>query len=170
MGPFPHDAPKSTISDENPVGTDGFEFIEFAHPDPQELRDLFARMGYSLTAVDVNKSSCRIVRGATQGLEKLHRVSAELQGAACLTEDRSTIVDWITEAKESQASEQQSRHSAQHHAEDNETANDLSTLHDPVQPPSLAPFIGVIWPDYRADPGPRGSTARSFLAPGRRVL
>ncbi|MEC7794314.1 MAG: 4-hydroxyphenylpyruvate dioxygenase [Pseudomonadota bacterium] len=48
MGPFPHDAPKSTITDENPAGTDGFEFVEFAHPDPQELRDLFARMGYEL--------------------------------------------------------------------------------------------------------------------------
>ncbi len=46
MGPFPHNAPKSVISDENPAGTDGFEFVEFAHPDPQELRDLFARMGF----------------------------------------------------------------------------------------------------------------------------
>ncbi|MEM6887122.1 MAG: 4-hydroxyphenylpyruvate dioxygenase [Pseudomonadota bacterium] len=46
MGPFPHDAPKSTISEENPAGTDGFEFVEFAHSEPQELRDLFARMGY----------------------------------------------------------------------------------------------------------------------------
>ena len=48
MGPFPHDAPKSTITPENPAGTDGFEFVEFAHPDPQELRDLFAKMGYEL--------------------------------------------------------------------------------------------------------------------------
>lgn len=46
MGPFPHDAPKSTITADNPAGTDGFEFVEFAHPDPQELRDLFAKMGY----------------------------------------------------------------------------------------------------------------------------
>ena len=50
MGPFPHDAPKATISDENPAGTDGFEFVEFAHPDPQALRDLFAKMGYIHTA------------------------------------------------------------------------------------------------------------------------
>lgn len=46
MGPFPYDAPQSTITPENPAGTDGFEFVEFAHPNPQELRDLFARMGY----------------------------------------------------------------------------------------------------------------------------
>ncbi len=50
MGPFPHNAPKSEISAANPAGTDGFEFVEFAHPEPQVLRDLFARMGYALTA------------------------------------------------------------------------------------------------------------------------
>jgi 4-hydroxyphenylpyruvate dioxygenase len=48
MGPFPHDAPRATITSENPAGTDGFEFVEFAHPEPQELRDLFTRMGYAL--------------------------------------------------------------------------------------------------------------------------
>lgn len=50
MGPFPHNAPKSVISAENPAGTDGFEFVEFAHPEPQELRDLFAKMGFDLVA------------------------------------------------------------------------------------------------------------------------
>ncbi len=50
MGPFPHNAPKSVISDENPAGTDGFEFVEFAHENPDELRALFARMGFALTA------------------------------------------------------------------------------------------------------------------------
>ena len=32
MGPFPHDAPAATISADNPMGTDGFEFVEYAHP------------------------------------------------------------------------------------------------------------------------------------------
>ncbi|MDR5655264.1 4-hydroxyphenylpyruvate dioxygenase [Ruixingdingia sedimenti] len=50
MGPFPHDAPRATISDANPAGTDGFEFVEFAHPEPDTLRALFTRMGYALTA------------------------------------------------------------------------------------------------------------------------
>ncbi|XDA96864.1 4-hydroxyphenylpyruvate dioxygenase [Sulfitobacter sp. LCG007] len=50
MGPFPHNAPKSVISSENPAGTDGFEFVEFAHPDPDALRTLFARMGYAHVA------------------------------------------------------------------------------------------------------------------------
>lgn len=55
MGPFPHDAPKATISAENPAGTDGFEFVEFAHPEPETLRELFAKMGYALTATHKTK-------------------------------------------------------------------------------------------------------------------
>ena len=50
MGPFPHQAPKARITPQNPVGTDGFEFVEFAHSDPDQLRTLFARMGYGLVA------------------------------------------------------------------------------------------------------------------------
>src|ERR1700731_5124365 len=46
MGPFPHDAPAATISADNPMGTDGFEFVEYAHPDPQALHALFELMGY----------------------------------------------------------------------------------------------------------------------------
>ena len=42
MGPFPHDAPHAVICDENPAGTDGFEFVEFAHPDPDVLRPFLA--------------------------------------------------------------------------------------------------------------------------------
>ncbi len=50
MGPFPHDAEPATISSDNPAGTDGFEFVEFAHPDPQELEALFVQMGYQAVA------------------------------------------------------------------------------------------------------------------------
>lgn len=46
MGPFPHDAPPARIGADNPAGTDGFEFVEFAHPEPQKLAELFGRMGY----------------------------------------------------------------------------------------------------------------------------
>ena len=34
----------------NPAGTRGFEFVEYAAPDPQLLRDLFARMGFPAVA------------------------------------------------------------------------------------------------------------------------
>ena len=50
MGPFPHDAPQATITEQNPAGTDGFEFVEFAHPEPDELRSLFRKMGYTHVA------------------------------------------------------------------------------------------------------------------------
>ena len=50
MGPFPHDAPRAKISEDNPAGTNGFEFVEFAHPDPEALEALFARMGYEPVA------------------------------------------------------------------------------------------------------------------------
>ena len=50
MGPFPHDAPRAVISEANPAGTDGFEFVEFAHPRPEELESLFQRMGYTEVA------------------------------------------------------------------------------------------------------------------------
>jgi 4-hydroxyphenylpyruvate dioxygenase len=35
---------------ENPMGTDGFEFVEYTAPDPERLRSLFARMGFPVTA------------------------------------------------------------------------------------------------------------------------
>ncbi len=50
MGPFPHDAPAAKISADNPMGTDGFEFVEYAHPDPQALHALFRLMGYAPVA------------------------------------------------------------------------------------------------------------------------
>jgi len=50
MGPFPHDAPKATISKTNPAGTDGFEFVEFAHPEPEVLDRLFRQMGFEPVA------------------------------------------------------------------------------------------------------------------------
>ena len=50
MGPFPHDAPAATISADNPMGTDGFEFVEYAHPNPEELHALFRLMGYAPVA------------------------------------------------------------------------------------------------------------------------
>jgi 4-hydroxyphenylpyruvate dioxygenase len=50
MGPYPHDAPPPEITAGNPMGTDGFEFVEFAHPDPQALDQLFRTMGFTPVA------------------------------------------------------------------------------------------------------------------------
>ncbi len=46
MGPYPHDAPPATISDANPMGTDGFEFVEYASTEPERLEALFAMLGF----------------------------------------------------------------------------------------------------------------------------
>jgi 4-hydroxyphenylpyruvate dioxygenase len=35
---------------DNPVGTDGFEFVEYTAPDPELLRTLFQRLGFPATA------------------------------------------------------------------------------------------------------------------------
>lgn len=56
MGPFPHDAPKATISEMNPAGTDGFEFVEFAHPDPEVLDRTFRQMGFVPVAKHKSKA------------------------------------------------------------------------------------------------------------------
>src|SRR5256886_6096164 len=50
MGPFPHDAPAATISADNPMGTDGFEFVEYAHPKPQDVHARFRLMGFVAAA------------------------------------------------------------------------------------------------------------------------
>lgn len=41
---------------ENPMGTDGFEFIEYAAPDPAELEKLFLEMGFIAIAKHRNKN------------------------------------------------------------------------------------------------------------------
>jgi len=50
MGPYPHDAPPATISDDNPMGTDGFEFVEYASTEPEALCRLFETMGFFAVA------------------------------------------------------------------------------------------------------------------------
>ncbi len=56
MGPFPHNAAASVVSEENPAGTNGMEFVEFAHEDPAKLRELFTRMGFAQTAMHTTRA------------------------------------------------------------------------------------------------------------------
>src|SRR5436853_7365391 len=35
---------------ENPMGTDGFEFVEYTAPDPQQLGALFEQLGFAAVA------------------------------------------------------------------------------------------------------------------------
>ena len=50
MGPYPHDSAPAVISQDNPAGTDGFGFVEYAHPDPAQLHALFQTMGFTAVA------------------------------------------------------------------------------------------------------------------------
>ncbi len=43
---LPETANQQVTAWENPMGTDGFEFIEYAAPDPQAMGELFQRMGF----------------------------------------------------------------------------------------------------------------------------
>lgn len=56
MGPFPHDTAPPAISDANPMGTDGFEFVEYAHPEPEKLGALFETMGFTKVAKHRSKN------------------------------------------------------------------------------------------------------------------
>ena len=44
----PHESPNDLW--DNPMGTDGFEFVEYTGPDPQALTALFERMGFVAAA------------------------------------------------------------------------------------------------------------------------
>ncbi len=43
---LPQQAAAQAAAWDNPMGTDGFEFIEYAAPDPQAMGELFERMGF----------------------------------------------------------------------------------------------------------------------------
>ena len=50
MGPYPHENLIPCITQSNPVGTAGFEFVEFAHEEPEKLAALFIQMGFTAVA------------------------------------------------------------------------------------------------------------------------
>lgn len=48
---------------DNPLGTDGFEFVEFTSPDPQSLARLFEAMGFTAVARHRSKNVLRYKQG-----------------------------------------------------------------------------------------------------------
>jgi 4-hydroxyphenylpyruvate dioxygenase len=48
---------------ENPLGTDGFEFVEFTSPEPGRLKDLFEKMGFTAVARHRSKNVLRFRQG-----------------------------------------------------------------------------------------------------------
>lgn len=54
--PAPSSAPDAPATWDNPMGTDGFEFIEYAAPDPAAMGALFERMGFKPIAKHRHKN------------------------------------------------------------------------------------------------------------------
>ena len=48
---------------ENPLGTDGFEFVEFTAPEPERLKALFELMGFTAVARHRSKNVLRFAQG-----------------------------------------------------------------------------------------------------------
>jgi 4-hydroxyphenylpyruvate dioxygenase len=48
---------------DNPLGTDGFEFVEFTSPQPERLKDLFEKMGFTAVARHRSKNVLRFRQG-----------------------------------------------------------------------------------------------------------
>jgi 4-hydroxyphenylpyruvate dioxygenase len=55
------DAPKNP--GDNPMGLDGFEFVEFTSPDPQAMADLFEKMGFTHVGNHRSKNVRRYAQG-----------------------------------------------------------------------------------------------------------
>ena len=51
------------VSSDNPMGLDGFEFVEFTGPEPEALADLFERMGFTHVATHRSKNVRRYAQG-----------------------------------------------------------------------------------------------------------
>ena len=60
---LPETAARAFQGWENPMGTDGFEFIEYAAPDPVAMGQLFERMGFRAIARRLPGKELRAARG-----------------------------------------------------------------------------------------------------------
>src|ERR1700686_4179060 len=48
---------------DNPLGTDGFEFVEFTSPEPERLKGLFEMMGFAAVSRHRSKNVLRFAQG-----------------------------------------------------------------------------------------------------------
>ena len=56
-------APTKTDLFDNPLGTDGFEFVEFTSPEPEALKSLFESMGFTAVSKHRSKNVLRFRQG-----------------------------------------------------------------------------------------------------------
>ncbi|MGH7106366.1 MAG: 4-hydroxyphenylpyruvate dioxygenase [Acetobacteraceae bacterium] len=64
---------------DNPLGTDGFEFIEFTSPDPEKLAQVFSAMGFTAVARHRSKDVLRFRQG---GINFILNMEPRAQAAA----------------------------------------------------------------------------------------
>jgi 4-hydroxyphenylpyruvate dioxygenase len=97
MGPFPHDAPPARIAADNPAGTDGFEFVEYSHPEPQKLHDLFRLMGFAPVARHKSMAATLYRQGDVNYLvneePKSHGANFALKHGPCAPSMAFRVVD-----------------------------------------------------------------------------
>jgi 4-hydroxyphenylpyruvate dioxygenase len=58
---------------ENPIGTDGFEFVEFTSPDPEALRAYFQHLGFTAVARHRSKNVLRFKQGDINFIVNMER-------------------------------------------------------------------------------------------------
>ena len=97
MGPFPHEAPPAVITPANPAGTDGFGFVEYAHPNPAELHALFQTMGFEAVAKHRSKAITLYRQGDVNYLVNeepgSHAVKFAVEHGPCASSMAFRVVD-----------------------------------------------------------------------------
>src|SRR5690242_21705739 len=70
---------------ENPMGLDGFEFVEFTGPAPEALADLFEKMGFTHVGTHKSKNVRRYAQGDINFLLNMEKAGqvAEIGRASC---------------------------------------------------------------------------------------
>ena len=54
-----------TVTPENPIGLDGFEFVEFTSPDPAKMAALIEQLGFTAYSKHPTKAIVRYKQGRT---------------------------------------------------------------------------------------------------------
>jgi len=149
MGPFPHDAPPAAITAHNPAGTDGFEFVEFAHPRPEELSALFRRMGYVPVARHRSKDITVYRQGDINYILNAEPDSFAVRFVAAHGPCAASMAWRVVDAKHAYA------HAVKHGAEPYDGAD--KTLDAPaIRPPPVFPRR------HRVSPRPRYAYAEAL--------
>ena len=78
---------------DNPLGTDGFEFVEFTSPDPQALAGEFEAMGFTAVARHRSKNVLRFKQGDIDFILNMEPSgqAADFRGAARAVDQRDGV-------------------------------------------------------------------------------